>query len=145
MKHQLVNPIIDVVMELMARTGDNEDEEYFTGDADQMTPVTAASQTFDLIALNIPADKVVYYILEKIEPHIQGNDPCRKKAAFLCLAILSEGCSECIRKRYLEAFVNCVCEAIKDNSTLVKNAAFFALGQFSEHLQVSIKFREVGC
>ncbi|XP_044765904.1 importin-4-like [Coccinella septempunctata] len=138
-KHQLITPIIDVLMELMSQLSETEeDEEYFAGDSDQLTPVTVATQTLDLIALNIPADKVVYYILEKIEPYIQGNDANRKKAAFLCLAVLAEGCSECIRKKYLEAFINCVCEAIKDNNSLVKNAAFFALGQFSEHLQPEV-------
>lgn len=139
-KHQLVTPIIDVLMVLMSRLPEGEeDEEYFAGDSDQLTPVTVATQTLDLIALNIPADKVVYYILEKIEPDIQGSDPYRKKAAFLCLAVLAEGCSECIRKKYLEAFINCVCDAIKDSNNVVKNAAFFALGQFSEHLQVCEK------
>ncbi|XP_045465050.1 importin-4-like [Harmonia axyridis] len=137
-KQQLVKPILDVLMDLMSSVPGDENEEYFAGDSDQLTPVTVATQTLDLIALNIPADKVVYYILEKIEPDIQGTNAYRKKAAYLCLAVLAEGCSECIRNKYLEAFINCVCDAIKDNNTIVKNAAFFALGQFSEHLQPEV-------
>lgn len=60
-----------------------------------------------------------------------------KKASHLALAVVVEGCSECIRTKYLESFLHCICEGITDPAGVVRNAALFALGQFSEHLQVS--------
>ncbi|KAK9877960.1 hypothetical protein WA026_020178 [Henosepilachna vigintioctopunctata] len=137
-KHKLVEPIINVLMELMAQKPENEDEEFFVGDPDQFTTITIATQTLDLIALNIPADKVVNHILSKVETTIQSNDVYAQKAAYLCLAVLAEGCSECIRHKYLESFLKCVCGALRNPNNMVRNAAFFALGQFAEHLQPEI-------
>lgn len=59
-----------------------------------------------------------------------------KKASHLALAVVVEGCSECIRTKYLELFLQCISKGITDPAGVVRNAALFALGQFSEHLQV---------
>ncbi|XP_050512029.1 importin-4 [Diabrotica virgifera virgifera] len=138
-KNKLVEPIIDVLISLMAQQPEDEgNEEYFLGDPDQFTSITAATQTLDLIALHIPAEKVIPYILTKVEPAIQGGDIYFQKAAYLALAVLAEGCSECIRHKYLQDFLKCVCTAIHNPNAVVRNAAFFALGQFAEHLQPEI-------
>nr|CAI5837652.1 unnamed protein product [Callosobruchus analis] len=138
-KNKLVEPIIDVLILLMAQVPDDEgNEEYFLGDPDQFTSITVATQTLDLIALHIPAEKVVPYILTKVEPAIQGGNIYAQKAAYLSLAVLAEGCSEKIRLKYLESFLKCVCQAIHNPNAVVRNAAFFALGQFAEHLQPEI-------
>lgn len=52
------------------------------------------------------------------------------------MAVLVEGCSDYVRNKYIEQFLKCVCTGITDNAGVVRNAALFALGQFSEHLQV---------
>lgn len=140
LKHKLIEPIIDVLLLLMAqKPEDDVNEQYFMSDPDQYTSATIATQTLDLIALHIPAEKVVPYLLTRVEPAIQGGDIYAQKAAYLALAVLAEGCAECIRKKYLESFLKCVCNAIHNPNTVVRNAAFFALGQFAEHLQVSMK------
>lgn len=54
------------------------------------------------------------------------------------MAVLAEGCSEYIRTKYLESFLHCTCQGITDSIPVVRNAALFALGQFSEHLQPDI-------
>jgi len=73
-KNKLIEPIIDVLIRLMAQQPDDEgNEEYFLGDPDQFTSITVATQTLDMIAMNVPADKVVPYLLTKIEPAIQGE------------------------------------------------------------------------
>lgn len=136
-KHQLIEPIVDSLLLLMAQQPEDEgNEEYFFGDPDQLTSITVATQTLDLIALHIPAEKVIPYVLAKVEPAIQGDNIYSHRAAYLALAILTEGCSECIRHKYLEPFLKCVHSAIRSPNTVVKNAALFALGQFAEHLQV---------
>ena len=73
-----------------------------------------------------------------IEPALAGEDVYRKKAAYLSLSVIAEGSTEYIRTNCLENFVRCIGKGITDPSTVVRNAALFALGQFSEHLQVKI-------
>ncbi|XP_050295458.1 importin-4-like [Anthonomus grandis grandis] len=139
LKNKLVEPIIDVLIHLMAQQPDDEgNEEYFLGDPDQFTSTTVATQTLDLVALHIPADKFVPYLLTKVEPAIQGGDIYAQKAAYLALAVLAEGCSEKVRTKYLNEFLKCVCNAIHNPNAVVRNAALFALGQFAEHLQPEI-------
>ncbi|XP_017781860.1 PREDICTED: importin-4-like [Nicrophorus vespilloides] len=138
-KNKLIEPIIDVVMQLMAHQPEDDiNEEYFEGDPDQFTSTTVAAQTLDLIALYVPPEKVVPFILTRIEPALQTNDVYAQKAAYLALAVLAEGCSEHIRNKYLESFLKCIYNGIRNPTVVVRNAAFFALGQFSEHLQPEI-------
>lgn len=54
------------------------------------------------------------------------------------MAVLAEGCSEYIRSKYLESFLRCICQGIAHPAPVVRNAALFALGQFSEYLQPDI-------
>ncbi|XP_022906239.1 importin-4-like [Onthophagus taurus] len=138
-KNKLIEPVIDVLIQLMAqKPEDDVNEEYFLGDPDQFTTTTIAAQTLDLVALNVPPEKVVPYLLMRVEPALQGNDIYAQKAAYLALAVLAEGCADYIRKKYLEAFLKCIYNGIKNPNVVVRNAAFFALGQFSEHLQPEI-------
>lgn len=67
--------------------------------------------------------------LNHTEPHV-------RKATFLALAVVAEGCSEYIRQRHMQTFVTYVMTGLKDPVPAVNNAALFAVGQFSEHLQV---------
>lgn len=76
--------------------------------------------------------------LRYIEPGLQGTDIYAKKAAYVAMAVLAEGCCEYIRSKYLESFLRCICQGITHPSPVVRNAALFALGQFSEHLQPEI-------
>lgn len=116
----------------------NDLEDYYQGDPDEYSPTTIATQTLDYIALHLPPEKIIPVFLSRIEPAVKGNDVYAQKAAFLSLAVLAEGCSEYIRKKYLQAFLQCVCGGINSGKLSVRNAALFALGQFAEHLQVCI-------
>ncbi|XP_076749367.1 importin-4 [Xylocopa sonorina] len=138
-KHKLVEPILDMLFILMStRPEDDNDEVYFSGDNEDNTPVTCATQTLDLLALNLPPEKLIPQLLRYIEPSLQGTDVYAKKASYLAMAVLAEGCSEYIRTKYLESFLRCTCQGITDTIPVVRNAALFALGQFSEHLQPDI-------
>lgn len=138
-KNKLVEPIVDVLFALMClKPDDDGDEEYFTGDPDSSNPMTCATQTLDLLALHIAADKLIPPVLRHIEPALQTNDLYAKKAAYLAMAVLAEGCSEHIRTKYLQSFLQCIGKGITDQNAVVRNAALFALGQFSEHLQPEI-------
>jgi len=139
LKNNLVKPIVDVLFELMSTpSSEDEEEEYFSEDDDDDTPMTCANQTLDLLALHIPPEKILPHILGHIEPALTGNNIYAKKAAYLAMAVLVEGCSDYIRTKYLQQFLTCVCKGIADEAGVVRNASFFALGQFSEHLQPEI-------
>lgn len=141
---------------------DEEEEVYFGGEEDEDTIVSAASETLDLLALNLSPEsfvpflvswhfctvKIRYFLaslhsfltfqLQHVEPAITGEDIYKKKAAFLSIALLAEGCTEHVRSKYLETFLQCVCSGITSPAPVVRNAALFALGQFSEYLQPDV-------
>lgn len=138
-KHKMIEPIVDVLFELMSSPPNDENEEvYFSCDNEDNSPLTCATQTLDLLAIHVKPEKLIPYIVKHIEPGLQNNDICAKKASYLAMAVLAEGCSEYIRLKYLQDFLQCICQGITDNSPIVRNAALFALGQFSEYLQPEI-------
>lgn len=143
-KQKMVEPIVQVVFHLMATSaGDDDDdadagdEEYFV-DEEETSPRTTATQTMDLLALHIPPEKLLPPLLALIEPALKGADPLAKKAAYLSMAVIAEGCGEAICAKYLKLMLDTIKVGIVDNNPVVRNAALFALGQFSEHLQPDI-------
>lgn len=153
LKQKLIEPIVQVVFGLMATSAENDsdneggengdggddcnDEEYFVG-ADETNPRTSATQTMDLLALHVPPEKLIPPLLALIEPALKGADPLYKKAAYLSMAVIAEGCSETICSKYIRPFLDCIKVGIVEQNPIVRNAALFALGQFSEHLQPDI-------
>lgn len=143
LKQKMVEPIVQVVFNLMATAADDEeeedddDEEYFVG-SDDSSPRTTATQTMDLLALHVPPEKLLPPLLALIEPALKGDNPLAKKAAYLSMAVIAEGCGEAICSKYLKLMLDTIKVGIVDPNPTVRNAALFALGQFSEHLQPDI-------
>lgn len=141
-KMKLIEPIALVLFELMACAPSDDDEEeeenYFVGAGEISSSMTCATQTMDILALNVPPEKLIPPLLQLVEPAVKGDDVLRKKAAYLCIAVIAEGCSEAICSKYLAPMLDCVKVGITNPNALVRNAALFALGQFSEHLQPEI-------
>lgn len=138
-KLKLVDRIIHSLFELMASPvdEDDEEEEYF-GSNEVSTPMTCATQTMDVLALNVPPKQLIPSLLALLEPALKGENPLHKKASYLCIAVIAEGCSEAICSKYLRPLLDCIKIGIVDQTPVVRNAALFALGQFSEHLQPEI-------
>uniref|UniRef100_A0A336K9P8 CSON005828 protein n=1 Tax=Culicoides sonorensis TaxID=179676 RepID=A0A336K9P8_CULSO len=138
-KLKLVDTIIHALFELMASPvdDDDEEEEYF-GSNEVSTPMTCATQTMDILALNVPPKQLIPSLLALLEPALKGDNPLYKKASYLCIAVIAEGCSEALSSKYLRALLDCIKVGIVDQTPVVRNAALFALGQFSEHLQPEI-------
>lgn len=142
LKQKMVEPIVQVVFNLMATAAeeedeDDDDEEYFVG-SDDSSPRTTATQTMDLLALHVPPEKLLPPLLALIEPALKGDNPLAKKAAYLSMAVIAEGCGETICSKYLKLMLDTIKVGIVDPNPTVRNAALFALGQFSEHLQPEI-------
>ncbi|CRL01971.1 CLUMA_CG015064, isoform A [Clunio marinus] len=141
LKLKLVEPIIAVLFQLMAAPSDDsgdDTEEYF-GSNEVTTPMNCATQTLDTLALSIPPKNLIPPLLAILEPALQSsNDPLQKKAAYLSIAVIAEGCSSAICKKYLRPLLDCIKTGITDQNPIIRNSALFALGQFSEHLQPDI-------
>ena len=119
---------------------DNEDEEDEPLDQESNSPSICACQTLDVLAMNLPPEKFMPTLLSHVQPAVASNNPHRLKGAFYALAVCAEGCSEHIRSNYMVQFLQLIAgeHGIKHESQLVRNAALYALGQFSEFLQPDI-------
>ncbi|XP_070574661.1 importin-4-like [Ptychodera flava] len=140
-KHKLVGPIISVVFPIMTAVPDDideDEEDEFTDEAEVSRPSAFASQVIDTLALHLPPEKLLQPLMQYIEPALQSENPYHRKAALICLAVLAEGCADRIRNKYLQALLQVVCKGIQDSHQVVRNAALFTLGQFSEHLQPDV-------
>lgn len=139
LKNGLVEPILHVVFNLMAIAPEDDDEdndeEYYM---DESSSKTSAMQTLDQLAIHIPPEKLIPPLLALLEPALKSDNPLFKKSSYLCIAVIAEGCSESICSKYLRPLLDCVKVGITESNPIVRNAAFFALGQFSEHLQPEI-------
>ncbi|XP_011329441.1 importin-4 isoform X2 [Ooceraea biroi] len=127
-KHKLIEPIVNMLFVVMTMPPENDGEDDINAE-NENSVLTCATQTLDLLALHLPPEKLI--------PHL-STDVYAKKASYVAMAVLAEGCAEYICSKYLESFLRCICEGIKDSALMVRNAALYALGQFSEHLQPDI-------
>lgn len=120
LKQKLVEPILQVIFNLMATAPENEDdeddEEYY---AEETSPKTTATQTMDQLAVYIPSDRLIPPLLALLDPALKGDNPLHKKAAYLCIAVIAEGCSEAICNKYMRPLLDVVKIGITDPNPLV--------------------------
>ncbi|XP_033245508.1 importin-4-like [Drosophila miranda] len=138
-KQKLLGPILVAIFEMICSEFDSDDEEddYFKGTFN--SPGSAATQALGLMAFYLSSEKLLRALLPIIEPSLQSHDPLRRRGAFMCIAVISEGCSEYIQRNNLEILLSLIIQrGVIDPDSRVHNVAFFALGQFTEHLQPEI-------
>ncbi|XP_068094207.1 importin-4 [Hyperolius riggenbachi] len=147
LKQKLVPQILNVVFPIMCAEPppgqldpeDEEDEDELLEDqAEVQLPKHYAVQVIDSLALHLPPEKLFPQLTPLMEPCLLSSNPYERKAGLMCLAVLSEGCADHIRNKHLQSMLQLVCQAISDENHVVRNAALYALGQFSEHLQPEI-------
>ncbi len=135
-KQKLYVQIIDTLFPIMSIITDSDLEEE--SEVESASPSLCACQTLDVLAVNLPPEKFMCSLLSHVHPALQGNDPEKRKGAFNALAVCAEGCAEHIRNKYLVSFLHAIGNGIRDESIPVRNAALYALGQYSEYLQPDI-------
>ncbi|XP_007444444.1 importin-4-like [Python bivittatus] len=146
LKHKLLSPILNTLFPIMSAEPppgqmDLEDElteEDIEDQAEVQTPKHFAVQVVDMLALHLPPEKLFPQLTPLMEPALLSLNPYHRKAGLMCLAVLAEGCGDHIRNKHLQPMLQVVCRALSDESQVVRNAALFALGQFSENLQPDI-------
>ncbi|XP_013410822.1 importin-4-like [Lingula anatina] len=153
LKHKLIQPILNVLFPVMCsphqegRGGgehmegeeeEEEDEEEDEYGSESSTPNKYAAQVMDMMALHLPPEKFIPNVMRFVEPALHSQNPQERKAAFITVAVITEGCSDHIRNKLMAPLLQSVCKGITDDSQQVANAAMFALGQFCEFLQPDI-------
>ncbi|XP_059952398.1 importin-4 isoform X2 [Mesoplodon densirostris] len=148
LKNRLLPPLLHTLFPIMAaepplgqldpEDQDSEEEELDVGLAGE-TPKHFAVQVVDMLALHLPPEKLCPLLMPVLEEALRSQSPYQRKAGLLVLAVLSDGAGDHIRQRLLSPLLQIVCRSLEDPSQVVRNAALFALGQFSENLQPHIR------
>ena len=128
---------IQVIFWMMANKKLEEDEDEYE-DAEDDSPALAASQSLDMLALNLPPEKYISTLLGQVQPALSSCNPIHQRAAYQAIAVSAEGCQEHIRNKYLQNFLQIMGSGIRHELPVVRNAALYMLGQFSEFIQPEI-------
>ncbi|XP_055989389.1 importin-4 isoform X2 [Sorex fumeus] len=147
LKNRLLPPLLHTLFPIMAaepplgqldpEDQESEEEELEIGVLGE-TPKHFAVQVVDMMALHLPPEKLCPLLMPMLEEALQSSNPYQRKAGLLVLAVLSDGAGDHIRQRLLPSVLQIVCKGLDDPSQVVRNAALFTLGQFSENLQPHI-------
>ncbi|XP_005803702.1 importin-4 [Xiphophorus maculatus] len=144
LKLKLLNPILQSIFPILTAAPppgeqDPEDEEDDGGDPnDSDNPKHGAAQMIDTMALHMPPDKLFHQLVPLTQACLSSENPYQKKGGLMCLAVLAEGCADYIRSKMLSSVLQTVCQSLSDSNRVVRSAALFALGQFSEYLQPEV-------
>jgi len=130
-KLKLVEPVLTGLFSVMCCVDVDDDDE-------SQSVSSSASQVVDVMALHLPPEKFIPLLMKLVEPALLSTEAGHRKAGFLALAVTSEGCADYLRNTMLCPLLQHVYRGMSDESSDVRNAAMFALGQFSEHLQPDI-------
>ncbi|XP_035970547.2 importin-4 isoform X1 [Halichoerus grypus] len=147
LKNRLLPPLLHTLFPIMAaepalgqldpEDQDSEEEEPEIGLVGE-TPKHFAVQVVDMLALHLPPEKLCPLLMPMLEEALRSERLYQRKAGLLVLAVLSDGAGDHIRQRLLPPLLQIVCKGLEDPAQVVRNAALFALGQFSENLQPHI-------
>merc|ERR1719334_2925475 len=129
--------MIQVIFSMMANQKLEEDEDE-DEDAEDDSPALAASQSLDMLALNLPPEKYISTLLGQVQPALSSSNPIHQRAAYQAIAVSAEGCQEHIRTKYLSNFLTIMGRGIRHENPVVRNSALYMLGQFSEFIQPEI-------
>uniref|UniRef100_V9KAN5 Importin-4 n=1 Tax=Callorhinchus milii TaxID=7868 RepID=V9KAN5_CALMI len=146
LKQKLLPSILNVLYPIMCAPPpegemdpeDLEIEDDIEEEVEAQTPKHFSAQVIDMLALHLPPEKLFSQLTPLMEPALRSENPYQRKAGLMSMAVLAEGCADHIRQKHLQVMLRCMCQALADHSEVVRNAALFALGQFSEFLQPDI-------
>uniref|UniRef100_A0A8C3ITC4 Importin 4 n=1 Tax=Chrysemys picta bellii TaxID=8478 RepID=A0A8C3ITC4_CHRPI len=143
LKQRLLPPVLDALFPILSAEPppgqlDAEDQEGEDEGDEAQTPKHVAAQVIDMLALHLPPEKLFPQLMPHLEPALRSPHPYQRKAGLMVVAVLAEGCGDHIRTRHLQPLLGVICQSLADESLVVRSAALFALGQFSENLQPDI-------
>ncbi|KAK7114904.1 importin-4-like [Littorina saxatilis] len=136
-KSHLVEPILHVLIPIMSSEEEEEDEEP-EPEAESHTPPQYALQVLDILALHLAPGNFIPKVMPMVEKCLSSEKATERRAGYLAMAVVVEGCADYVMNKLMGAMLQSVCRGLNDSESMVRNAALFALGQFSEHLQPNI-------
>ena len=108
-------------------------------DEEELQIQTVASQLIDILALKVPSKYILPTILSFASTNINNESNERMRhAAVAVLGVVTEGCAEGIRA-HGKTIVPSVVGRLSDPNAPVRGAAAFTLGQFAEHLGLTLE------
>lgn len=139
----VLNPIFDlflasVEMQKLIVSDEDPDDGIMSGVDGDRTVYTSALQVIDQLAMYVPAEKIIGSLANNISGLLKESVPNSQRAGLLILSVIVEGCADLIMLNYMDDLVPMVCQHLTNAEGSVRSAAYFALGQFSEHLQPDI-------
>ncbi|XP_076449742.1 importin-4-like [Babylonia areolata] len=138
MKNHLVEPILQVLLPILCSEEEDEEEEEPEPDAESHTPPQYALQVLDTLALHLPPEKFIPKLMPMVEKCLSSDKAKERRTGYLAMAVVVEGCADYVMSKLMKVMLQSVCQGLNDGEPMVRNAALFALGQFSEHLQPDI-------
>ncbi|XP_061614614.1 importin-4 [Phyllopteryx taeniolatus] len=146
LKQKLLLPILQAIFPVLTaapppgeHNPENDDDDDDNGDdTDDDNPQHCAAQIIDTMALHMPPEKLFHQLMPLTQACLASDDPYERKGGLMCLAVLAEGCADHICTKMLSSVLQTVCRSLSDGNQVVRSAALFALGQFSEHLQPEV-------
>ncbi|XP_019849477.1 PREDICTED: importin-4-like [Amphimedon queenslandica] len=142
LKMGFLSSILEVILSVMVSPHEDdeiEDESDVLLDGHSQSPQCEASRVLDKMALNLPPEKLFTSVMQYVQSWLQDEaTPIQRKTAITAIGVMAEGCAEHIRTNHLRELVQVIFDGLSNPHQIVKNAALFSLGQFSEHLQPDI-------
>ena len=143
-KKQLVAPIIAHMLHLCAQTTASPGEEATPvdeqddDDEDDVTLFRIAQSLLDTMAIAVSTKHVWPPMVQQAMEYMGSQtDPKRRRAGLISLGLVAEGCESQAREQ-LPQILPLILQAAQDAEPVVREAACFCLGQYSEHLKPDI-------
>ncbi|XP_061660826.1 importin-4 isoform X2 [Syngnathoides biaculeatus] len=144
LKQKLLLPILQGIFPVLTAApvpgeyNQDDDEDDDGDETDNDNPQHCAAQIIDTMALHMPPEKLFNQLMPLTQACLASDNPYERKGGLMCLAVLAEGCADHICTKMLSSVLQTVCQSLSDGNQVVRSAALFALGQFSEHLQPEV-------
>lgn len=137
MKFDLIQPLYQAMESLIVNDEDPDDGIMSGVDGDRSV-YTSSLQVIDQMAMFVPAEQIINSAAGSISKLMAESNPNHQRAGLLILSVIVEGCADLIMANYMTELVPAICQHLTNGEATVRSAAYFALGQFSEHLQPDI-------
>lgn len=113
------------------------EEKDAADDEDANTPSSIGLMALDTIAIKLPSKIMFSPIMTTAATMSNSPDPWQRRAALMGVGVAAEGCADAVREQ-LDELVAFIAHAASDADSRVRDAACFAIREFSEFLQPDI-------
>jgi len=151
MKHNFLEPFLTLCINLVIESADDdlgkipkaEDGDDDDDEDDEKTsflsPLGIACDLLDEIFLNIPSEQCFPAATAAIEKLLAGQQSNQRKAGYVVIAMMAEGCKEVIVKGdNLKMLLQACLKGLTDDATVVRKCALEAVSQICTHCNFDI-------